>query len=227
MGKPHKCNYCGRSYKQRTSLEEHKERCHNYLQSVGMDSAPNPGPYAGKWVNASIIRSRRSSSFSKLLVTRPCNEFLETRCSLFFFPSYFKCTVQLLVYAVLIVIIIALLLSHFRPIRTKAMYICVYIHVSTCILRVWQHIWNESAISPKNVQATTIKWSWKWPKKHSWMIRNLWRSFRVHMNMDHNHYFKKSSCWIWNPSKNCNHLNITSCCWLVFIYSYISIILRC
>ncbi|XP_028673279.1 DNA-binding protein Ikaros isoform X21 [Erpetoichthys calabaricus] len=31
VGKPHKCGYCGRSYKQRSSLEEHKERCHNYL----------------------------------------------------------------------------------------------------------------------------------------------------------------------------------------------------
>uniref|UniRef100_A0A286XC70 IKAROS family zinc finger 2 n=1 Tax=Cavia porcellus TaxID=10141 RepID=A0A286XC70_CAVPO len=39
MGKPHKCNYCGRSYKQRSSLEEHKERCHNYLQNVGMEAA--------------------------------------------------------------------------------------------------------------------------------------------------------------------------------------------
>ncbi|KAG9271733.1 zinc finger protein Helios [Astyanax mexicanus] len=48
VGKPHKCNYCGRSYKQRTSLEEHKERCHHYLQSLGMDSAPNPGPFAGE-----------------------------------------------------------------------------------------------------------------------------------------------------------------------------------
>ncbi|XP_035266379.1 zinc finger protein Helios isoform X2 [Anguilla anguilla] len=47
VGKPHKCNYCGRSYKQRTSLEEHKERCHNYLQSVNMDSAQNTGPYQG------------------------------------------------------------------------------------------------------------------------------------------------------------------------------------
>ncbi|XP_061090475.1 zinc finger protein Helios-like isoform X3 [Conger conger] len=47
VGKPHKCNYCGRSYKQRTSLEEHKERCHNYLQSGNMDSAQNPGPYQG------------------------------------------------------------------------------------------------------------------------------------------------------------------------------------
>ncbi|NXN11322.1 IKZF2 protein, partial [Indicator maculatus] len=39
VGKPHKCNYCGRSYKQRSSLEEHKERCHNYLQNVGMEAA--------------------------------------------------------------------------------------------------------------------------------------------------------------------------------------------
>ncbi|MBN3296408.1 IKZF2 protein, partial [Amia calva] len=47
MGKPHKCNYCGRSYKQRTSLEEHKERCHNYLQSVNMDSAAQTGQHQG------------------------------------------------------------------------------------------------------------------------------------------------------------------------------------
>ncbi|NXX15094.1 IKZF2 protein, partial [Podargus strigoides] len=39
LGKPHKCNYCGRSYKQRSSLEEHKERCHNYLQNVSMEAA--------------------------------------------------------------------------------------------------------------------------------------------------------------------------------------------
>ncbi|NXF93817.1 IKZF2 protein, partial [Eubucco bourcierii] len=38
LGKPHKCNYCGRSYKQRSSLEEHKERCHNYLQNVSMEA---------------------------------------------------------------------------------------------------------------------------------------------------------------------------------------------
>uniref|UniRef100_A0A8C0GHD8 IKAROS family zinc finger 4 n=1 Tax=Chelonoidis abingdonii TaxID=106734 RepID=A0A8C0GHD8_CHEAB len=34
VGKPYKCNYCGRSYKQQSTLEEHKERCHNYLQSL-------------------------------------------------------------------------------------------------------------------------------------------------------------------------------------------------
>nr|AAT09851.1 zinc finger protein subfamily 1A, 1 isoform 11 [Mus musculus] len=42
VGKPHKCGYCGRSYKQRSSLEEHKERCHNYLESMGL-----PGMYPG------------------------------------------------------------------------------------------------------------------------------------------------------------------------------------
>ncbi|CAL8371016.1 unnamed protein product [Arctogadus glacialis] len=48
VGKPHKCNYCGRSYKQRTSLEEHKERCHSFLQSVGMDRSVNTGSYPGE-----------------------------------------------------------------------------------------------------------------------------------------------------------------------------------
>uniref|UniRef100_A0A803SUZ0 IKAROS family zinc finger 1 n=1 Tax=Anolis carolinensis TaxID=28377 RepID=A0A803SUZ0_ANOCA len=38
VGKPHKCGYCGRSYKQRSSLEEHKERCHNYLQTMNLSS---------------------------------------------------------------------------------------------------------------------------------------------------------------------------------------------
>ncbi|XP_021233817.1 zinc finger protein Aiolos isoform X2 [Numida meleagris] len=33
--KPYKCEFCGRSYKQRSSLEEHKERCRTYLQSSG------------------------------------------------------------------------------------------------------------------------------------------------------------------------------------------------
>uniref|UniRef100_A0A3B5MB35 IKAROS family zinc finger 2 n=1 Tax=Xiphophorus couchianus TaxID=32473 RepID=A0A3B5MB35_9TELE len=40
VGKPHKCNFCGRSYKQRTSLEEHKERCHSYLSL-------DPGAHTG------------------------------------------------------------------------------------------------------------------------------------------------------------------------------------
>ncbi|KAM6979375.1 zinc finger protein Helios isoform 2-T2 [Tautogolabrus adspersus] len=48
VGKPHKCNYCGRSYKQRTSLEEHKERCHSYLQGISLDPTANTGPYTGE-----------------------------------------------------------------------------------------------------------------------------------------------------------------------------------
>ncbi|NXN97173.1 IKZF4 protein, partial [Rhinopomastus cyanomelas] len=43
VGKPYKCNYCGRSYKQQSTLEEHKERCHNYLQSLSADPPPLPG----------------------------------------------------------------------------------------------------------------------------------------------------------------------------------------
>ncbi|XP_012873772.1 PREDICTED: zinc finger protein Eos [Dipodomys ordii] len=38
VGKPYKCNYCGRSYKQQSTLEEHKERCHNYLQSLSTEA---------------------------------------------------------------------------------------------------------------------------------------------------------------------------------------------
>lgn len=37
VGKPYKCNCCGRSYKQQSTLEEHKERCHNYLQSLNTE----------------------------------------------------------------------------------------------------------------------------------------------------------------------------------------------
>uniref|UniRef100_A0A674AUC2 IKAROS family zinc finger 4 n=1 Tax=Salmo trutta TaxID=8032 RepID=A0A674AUC2_SALTR len=32
--KPYKCSYCGRSYKQQITLEEHLERCHNYLKCL-------------------------------------------------------------------------------------------------------------------------------------------------------------------------------------------------
>ncbi|XP_037653753.1 LOW QUALITY PROTEIN: zinc finger protein Eos-like [Choloepus didactylus] len=46
VGKSYKCNYCGRSYKQQSTLEEHKERCHNYLQSLSTEAqalAGQPG----------------------------------------------------------------------------------------------------------------------------------------------------------------------------------------
>ncbi|XP_061871494.1 zinc finger protein Eos isoform X3 [Colius striatus] len=59
VGKPYKCNYCGRSYKQQSTLEEHKERCHNYLQSLntepqslasqqGMAELPSPAATWGR-----------------------------------------------------------------------------------------------------------------------------------------------------------------------------------
>ena len=47
VGKPYKCNYCGRSYKQQSTLEEHKERCHNYLQSLSTDAQALTGQPGG------------------------------------------------------------------------------------------------------------------------------------------------------------------------------------
>ncbi|XP_062321456.1 zinc finger protein Eos-like isoform X2 [Osmerus eperlanus] len=41
VGKPYKCSYCGRSYKQQSTLEEHRERCHSYLQSLETTQPPN------------------------------------------------------------------------------------------------------------------------------------------------------------------------------------------
>lgn len=39
MEKPYKCEFCGRSYKQRSSLEEHKERCRAFLQNPDLGDA--------------------------------------------------------------------------------------------------------------------------------------------------------------------------------------------
>lgn len=39
LGKPFKCNYCSRSYKQQSTLEEHLERCHCYLKSQDHQAA--------------------------------------------------------------------------------------------------------------------------------------------------------------------------------------------
>ncbi|XP_036092955.1 zinc finger protein Eos isoform X8 [Rousettus aegyptiacus] len=53
VGKPYKCNYCGRSYKQQSTLEEHKERCHNYLQSLSTEAQALAGqPGEGCWASA-------------------------------------------------------------------------------------------------------------------------------------------------------------------------------
>lgn len=39
MGKAFKCSYCSRSYKQQNTLEDHLERCHSYLKSLGRQAA--------------------------------------------------------------------------------------------------------------------------------------------------------------------------------------------
>lgn len=49
VGKPYKCNYCGRSYKQQSTLEEHKERCHSYLQSLNTEPQALAGQQGECW----------------------------------------------------------------------------------------------------------------------------------------------------------------------------------
>ena len=77
VGKPHKCGYCGRSYKQRSSLEEHKERCHNYLQSMGLPGTLYPGKHRGHRLPAALpppaagpARSRHSWDGAASLATK-------------------------------------------------------------------------------------------------------------------------------------------------------------
>lgn len=60
MGKPYKCNYCGRSYKQQSTLEEHKERCHNYLQSLSTEAQALAGQ-AGRAVGRPVGELRAGS----------------------------------------------------------------------------------------------------------------------------------------------------------------------
>uniref|UniRef100_A0A8C3QU31 IKAROS family zinc finger 4 n=1 Tax=Cyanoderma ruficeps TaxID=181631 RepID=A0A8C3QU31_9PASS len=43
VGKPYKCSSCGRSYKQQSSLEEHRERCHSFLRSLPAENPTHAG----------------------------------------------------------------------------------------------------------------------------------------------------------------------------------------
>ncbi|XP_056370942.1 zinc finger protein Eos isoform X1 [Oenanthe melanoleuca] len=43
VGKPYKCSSCGRSYKQQSSLEEHRERCHSFLRSLPAENPAQTG----------------------------------------------------------------------------------------------------------------------------------------------------------------------------------------
>ncbi|XP_068598511.1 zinc finger protein Eos-like [Brachionichthys hirsutus] len=47
VGKPYKCSYCGRSYKQQSTLGEHRERCHSYLESL-QSQQPSGAQNAGE-----------------------------------------------------------------------------------------------------------------------------------------------------------------------------------
>ncbi|NWU72289.1 IKZF4 protein, partial [Pterocles burchelli] len=55
VGKPYKCNYCGRSYKQQSTLEEHKERCHNYLQSLNTEPQALAGQQGDEMRDLEIV----------------------------------------------------------------------------------------------------------------------------------------------------------------------------
>ncbi|GAB0201317.1 zinc finger protein Eos isoform X1 [Grus americana] len=55
VGKPYKCNYCGRSYKQQSTLEEHKERCHNYLQSLNTEPQSLAGQQGDEMRDLEIV----------------------------------------------------------------------------------------------------------------------------------------------------------------------------
>lgn len=67
VGKPYKCNYCGRSYKQQSTLEEHKERCHNYLQSLSTEAQALAGQPGGAVARTS--RQRRAGPGAQARVT--------------------------------------------------------------------------------------------------------------------------------------------------------------
>lgn len=69
VGKPHKCGYCGRSYKQRSSLEEHKERCHNYLQSMGLPGTLYPGK---RWLTLPARSEEGPRAHSAGCTTQAC-----------------------------------------------------------------------------------------------------------------------------------------------------------
>ncbi|XP_048344523.1 zinc finger protein Eos isoform X5 [Sphaerodactylus townsendi] len=55
VGKPYKCNYCGRSYKQQSTLEEHKERCHNYLQSLNTEPQSLAGQHGDEMRDLEMV----------------------------------------------------------------------------------------------------------------------------------------------------------------------------
>lgn len=58
MEKPYKCEFCGRSYKQRSSLEEHKERCRAFLQNPDLGDAGESHSAGSQDLSVGVCSSR-------------------------------------------------------------------------------------------------------------------------------------------------------------------------
>ncbi|OWK54836.1 Zinc finger protein Aiolos [Lonchura striata] len=71
--KPYKCEFCGRSYKQRSSLEEHKERCRTYLQNAGMCEAGEKRPSFDVNYNSSFLYEKESEMMHGRMMDQAIN----------------------------------------------------------------------------------------------------------------------------------------------------------
>ncbi|XP_039553296.1 zinc finger protein Aiolos isoform X6 [Passer montanus] len=71
--KPYKCEFCGRSYKQRSSLEEHKERCRTYLQNAGMCEAGEKRPTFDVNYNSSFLYEKESEMMHGRMMDQAIN----------------------------------------------------------------------------------------------------------------------------------------------------------
>ncbi|XP_072775188.1 zinc finger protein Aiolos isoform X5 [Taeniopygia guttata] len=71
--KPYKCEFCGRSYKQRSSLEEHKERCRTYLQNAGMCEAGEKRPSFDVSYNSSFLYEKESEMMHGRMMDQAIN----------------------------------------------------------------------------------------------------------------------------------------------------------
>ncbi|XP_051946790.1 LOW QUALITY PROTEIN: zinc finger protein Eos-like [Xyrauchen texanus] len=84
VGKHYKCSYCGRSYKQQSTLEEHRERCHSYLQSLDHQPAHNTQSAHGEEVHNVEMMSEpliQSSSEKMTFIDRLANSITKRKRS--------------------------------------------------------------------------------------------------------------------------------------------------
>lgn len=66
VGKPFKCTYCSRSYKQQNALEEHLERCYSYLKSLQAAVSTQTAP-GKKRAESSVTPAQDSPAASRFL----------------------------------------------------------------------------------------------------------------------------------------------------------------